>query len=79
MVCISIVGIACLYGLFMVIVYRTGLSDGLKITKGKDIEPVISGEKKKTESSTQVDIRTESILKNIDNYDGTSSGQIKID
>lgn len=70
--------LACIYGLFLIMAYRKGLSDGLGIMKGKDIEPVIAVEKKK-ESSTQFDIRTESILKNIDNYDGTSAGQVKID
>ena len=72
------IGIACIYGLFLIMAYRKGLSDGLDIMKGKDIEPVITVEKKK-ESSPQVDLRTESILKNIDNYDGTGAGQIKID
>ena len=72
------IGIACIYGLFLIVAYRKGLSDGLDIMKGKDIEPVITVEKKK-ESSPQVDLRTESILKNIDNYDGTGAGQIKID
>ena len=72
------IGIACIYGLFLIMAYRKGLSDGLDIMKGKDIEPVITVENKK-ESSPQVDLRTESILKNIDNYDGTGAGQVKID
>lgn len=73
------IGIACIYGLFLIMAYRKGLSDGLDIMKGKDIEPVITVEKKKESSAQQFDLRTESILKNIDNYDGTGAGQIKID
>ena len=73
------IGIACIYGLFLIMAYRKGLSDGLDIMKGKDIEPVITVEKKKESSAQQFDLRTESILKNIDNYDGTGAGQVKID
>ena len=69
---------AFIYGLFLIMAYRKGLSDGLDIMKGKDIEPVITVEKKE-KSGAKFDLRTESILKNIDSYDGTGAGQIKID
>ena len=69
-------GIACVYGLFFIMAYRKGLSDGLDIMKGKDIEPVIAVSKEKEDKSyTNFDARTEAILRNIDNYDGTGEGQ----
>ena len=70
---------AFIYGLFLIMAYRKGLSDGLDIMKGKDIEPVIVVEKNREEKGrTSFDARTEAILRNIDNYDGTSEGQKEI-
>ena len=68
--------LACVYGLFLIMAYRKGLSDGLDIMKGKDIEPVIAVSREKEDKGyTNFDARTEAILRNIDNYDGTSEGQ----
>lgn len=68
---------AGIYGLFLLAAYRKGLRDGLKISRGKEPEPVILSEKKRTEG-TQLDARTEAILRNIDSYDGTNTGQKKV-
>lgn len=72
--------LACIYGLFLLMAYRKGLKDGLDIMKGEDIEPVIAiSKEKENKSHMNFDARTEAILRNIDNYDGTGEGQKKID
>lgn len=57
--------------------YKRGLEDGLDIKEGKPLSVV--KEKKKRPQTKEVDPRTEAILRNIDNYDGTGVGQKKID
>lgn len=66
-----------LMGIFLVLGYRKGLKDGMRLKEGKPIEA--APRKKKRKEYTEVDPRTEAILKNIDSYDGTATGQHKID
>lgn len=66
-----------LIGIFLVLGYRKGLKDGMRLKEGKPIEAV--PKKKRKKEYAEVDPRTEAILRNIDSYDGTAVGQKKID
>ncbi len=76
---IFVLAMAVLYGLFLLGAYRKGLRDGLNISKGKEPEPIIKESVKPDTRGQELDARTESILRNIDNYNGSAEGQKKID
>ncbi len=73
-----ILGAALISGLFLLGAYRRGLTDGMRIQKGKDIETRYKPEKRKDETPV-FDEKTEAILRNIGRYDGTGAGQKTID
>ena len=72
---VVVIGEALVFGLFLIVAYRKGLCDGLRINGGKSPEPIIKKQDKAKNNTPVFDARTEAILKNIDNYDGTSEGQ----
>ena len=71
-----IIVVAAVSGLFLLGAYRLGLKEGMRIASGKSIErKAMSGKKK---SDSMIDARTEAVLRNIERYDGTSTGQQQI-
>lgn len=70
---------ALIYGIIIAAAYRKGLCDGLKIVNGKEPEPMLKKENKAAKTAPVFDARTEAILQNIDNYDGTAEGQVVIE
>ena len=68
---------AALSGLFLLGAYRRGLTDGMRIAKGKGIE--VAHRKVAKKGGAVFDERTEAVLMNIERYNGTGSGQQIID
>lgn len=78
MIEIACVVIVFMQGILIVLAYRRGLKDRTRVEKEKDLEPIIKQPKrKKIERESDVDKRTATILKNIDNY-GTKNPQEKV-
>ena len=65
-----------------IIAYRLGLRDGKAMQEGRTPDPIefeLPKKKQKiSKEKKQAQDRLEKILKNIEAYDGTSRGQIKI-
>ncbi len=67
---------AILGGVLIVVAYRIGLSDGMKISSGKNLN-VFKIPHKDTRHITDESMYN-TIMANIENYDGTSKGQKEI-
>ena len=76
---VVVIGEALVFGLFLIVSYRKGLCDGLRVSGGKSPEPILKKRDKHYSKAPVFDERTERILKNIDNYDGTSERQKAIE
>lgn len=76
--------ICALFGAFILLSYTLGLKNGQKLSKQEKIElpkPVINipkVNKKALESDNLDEEKLSIIMANIDNYDGTSKGQVKV-
>jgi len=64
-----------LCGLCFIEVYRRGFADGQKCKEGKEIEITSVKPKIRTRKEKIRDKRTEGILENINNYNGSGIGQ----
>lgn len=75
--CFGLLLLAAALGSMLVICYRQGLKDGRAVGEGKPLEPVLqltaSGEEPDPESA-----RYDTLLKNIEAYDGTGAGQREV-
>lgn len=67
---------AILSGALIVIAYRIGLSDGMKISSGKSLKVFKIPHKDTRHIADESTYNT--IMANIENYDGTSKGQKEI-
>lgn len=70
------IGLIILVGLGFVEVYRLGFADGQKSASGKEIDvnkPFVS--RPKTRAEKIRDSKTDKLLENINNYNGSSIGQ----
>lgn len=71
-----IIFVMCLVsGGLLLIAYRLGVIDGQKLAKGRDM--TFSLREEEYEPSEQ-DIKMQTLLNNIDTYDGTDRGQVKL-
>ena len=63
-----------------IIAYRLGLRDGKAMQEGRAPDPIELPKKKSklSKEKKQQQDRLEKIIKNIEAYDGTSRGQVKI-
>ena len=73
------VGLVIIAGLCFVEVYRLGFADGQKSASGKEIEVEKPGFKRpKTRAEKIRDKKTDTLLENINNYNGSAIGQKEI-
>lgn len=72
---IFVFGVA--WGIVLLISYRMGIMDGRESRKNGEFKPIIPLKKKKHSSSKEQE-RTNAVLENIDNYNGTPEGQKEI-
>ena len=67
---------AILGGVLIVTAYRIGLSDGMKISSGKNVSVFKVQHRDKRHVAEES--KYNAIMENIENYDGTSKGQKEI-
>jgi len=72
------IGLIILVGLCFIEVYRLGFSDGQRASEGKEIDenknkPIFS--RPKTRAEKIRDKKTDALLENINNYNGSGLGQ----
>ena len=77
--CFGLMLLAAALGSMLVICYRQGLKDGRRVQEGKELEPVLqltaSGEEPDPDPESA---RYDTLLKNIEAYDGTGAGQREV-
>lgn len=73
---IGFIILALLCPLLVLIAYRQGVKDRQSIDRGEAIQPVIPAHKRR-EASIE-DVRLQTLLNNINAYDGTERGQTEI-
>lgn len=70
---VIILAAALTVGLFLFSAYRQGIKDGMRFKSGKAPEPIVKERPKS--GKAKEDRRLNTILSNIDAYDGTGKGQ----
>lgn len=67
--------LALVVGAFVFLSYRQGLKDGMRKEKGEELAPVVKSRPK--QANKQPD-KWDTIMANINAYDGTPKGQKKV-
>ena len=65
-------------GIAFFLVYRQGISDGLRMNHKEEKLPPLYSMPRKAKKMTEAEKRNEQIMRNIENYIGSAEGQVKI-